>query len=547
MLKDTNRFFEQLFNSTQSFVALYRPGEQKFVEVNAFGVRMFEVQDTREFISLFESGNLWPKPPVDMPAYLRDIELSMNTQGQIEKEMFYQTATGRMFWGHLRVDNLDLDGEKHFLIKITDIDVFKKAESKAVRNALQFQALFNNSTMGIVITNQHGQIINCNDYAEQQFGYSKEEIIGQPVEVLVPQTFRERHKDYRESFIGHPHNRAMGAGRDLYAKRKDNTEFPVEISLSPYKFEEKNHVIAFVIDISIRKQSEAMVYQQKEELEKITAQMKQLNAELEQKVEDRTKMLKETLVELQLSKEELSLALEKERELGELKSRFVTMASHEFRTPLSTILSSSYIAQQYTSAEDQEKRNKHLGRIQHAVQTLTFILEDFLSLERLDEGHVQVKLERVEGHALIAEIESILEGMGQMLNKGQKFEFYHESITDVTTDKKLLRNILGNLVSNAIKYSPEQSIIKISTFAENSCLKISVADQGIGIPPDEQKHMFERFFRASNASNIQGTGLGLHIVNRYLKLIAADVDMKSELGKGTVFTIMININDQYQS
>jgi len=402
----------------------------------------------------------------------------------------------------------------------------------------ELQALFN-STIGIVITNSEGRIINFNPFAEKLFGYKREEIIGRLVEVLIPNNYT-RHKSYRESFIEHPSNRVMGEGRELFALRKDNTEFPVEISLSHYSVEDKNYVIAFVIDISVRKTSEALVLRQKEKLETISAQVTRMNTELEKKVEDRTKMLKETFVELEKSQEELRNALEKERELGELKSRFVTMASHEFRTPLSTIQTSAYIVQQYTTAEDQEKRDKHLAKIQNAVQVLTFILEDFLSLEKLEEGHVQVNLQLMTQENISAEIDSALDEMAPVLKKGQVFQFNHTPLTDIITDKKLLRNILLNLLTNAIKYSSEDTVITITSGVQKNQLKIAVSDQGIGIPEAEQKHLFERFFRATNASTIQGTGLGLHIVNRYLKLIKGTIEMQSELNKGTTFTILLD-------
>lgn len=402
----------------------------------------------------------------------------------------------------------------------------------------ELQALFN-STIGIVITNSEGRIINFNPFAEKLFGYKREEIVGRLVEVLIPNNYT-RHKSYRESFIEHPSNRVMGAGRELFALRKDNTEFPVEISLSHYSVEDKNYVIAFVIDISVRKTSEALVLRQKEKLETISAQVTRMNTELEKKVEDRTKMLKETFVELEKSQEELRNALEKERELGELKSRFVTMASHEFRTPLSTIQTSAYIVQQYTTAEDQEKRDKHLAKIQNAVQVLTFILEDFLSFEKLEEGHVQVNLQLMTQENISAEIDSALDEMAPVLKKGQVFQFNHTPLTNIITDKKLLRNILLNLLTNAIKYSSEDTVITITSGVQKNQLKIAVSDQGIGIPEAEQKHLFERFFRATNASTIQGTGLGLHIVGRYLKLIKATIEMQSELNKGTTFTILLD-------
>jgi PAS domain S-box-containing protein len=405
-------------------------------------------------------------------------------------------------------------------------------------DAQELQALFN-STIGIVITDSEGNIINFNPFAEKLFGYHKEEILGMAVEVLIPTNY-SRHKTYRDAFIEHPQKRVMGAGRELFALRKDKSSFPVEISLNHYRLEDKNFVIAFVIDITVRKTSEALVLKQMEKLEVITAQISQMNFELEKKVEDRTKMLRETFVELEKSQEELRSALEKEKELGELKSRFVAMASHEFRTPLSTIQTSAYIIQQYTTTDDQEKRDKHLVKIQNAVQVLNFILEDFLSLEKLEKGYVQATLQLTTKEDLVTEIESVLDEMGQVLKKGQAFQFTPIKMTNIITDKKLLRNILLNLISNAIKYSGEQSVITISTDVENNYFRISVSDQGIGIPEAEQKHLFERFFRATNAATIQGTGLGLHIVNRYLKLIDGNIEMNSELNKGTTFTIALD-------
>ena len=362
------------------------------------------------------------------------------------------------------------------------IDSLKKAAATSVQSIQQLEALFNNLTMGIIVTDTCGIIININPFAEQQFGYSKEEILGQPVEELLPGKYRQKHVMDRTKYRDYPQHRMMGAGRDLYARRKDGSEFPVEISLSHYQTDHTQFFIAFVVDITIRKKSEVALLEQKEELEGVSAQVKALNMELEKKVEARTNMLKETLTELEKSKEELRTALEKEIELGELKSRFVTMASHEFRTPLSTILTSSYILQQYTAAEDQEKRNKHLHKIQNSVQNLTFILEDFLSLEKMEEGQVQVRLQAITGEELAGEIENVIEEMKNLLKNGQDIEFNHTALRSVTTDKKLLHNILVNIISNAVKYSPEEAMITIQAFAEHGYLKIAVTDEGIGIP-----------------------------------------------------------------
>jgi PAS domain S-box-containing protein len=408
-----------------------------------------------------------------------------------------------------------------------------------ITNERQFEALFNYATLGIIVTDNVGRIIDFNKHAESQFGYSKEEVIGKTVEVLVPPQFHSSHINYRKEFYRHPEPRQMGHGRDLYGLRKDDSEFPVEVSLSYYEIDGKTFVIAFVIDITVRKKNEIVVIEQKQELEKITKQITQLNIQLEQKVQDRTKMLRETLAELEKSKEELSEALETEKELGELKSRFVTMASHEFRTPLSTILSSAFLLEKYNVADAQQKREKHIQRIRNAVSGMKSILEDFLSLGKLEEGSITANIEVLTSSDCFIEIEDTIHEMEQGLKSGQKIIFQHSGDNIVYVDKKLLKNMLLNLISNAIKFSAENSLIQVICNVEQEELIISVKDEGIGISEEDKHHLFERFFRAKNASNIQGTGLGLHIVMKYLELMRGTIEIESKLNEGSCFTIHI--------
>ena len=201
-------------------------------------------------------------------------------------------------------------------------------------------ALFEFATEGIILTNGRGEIILVNPEAERLFGYEKSELLRQKIELLIPQRFKERHTGYRHDFYQHPGNRKMGHGRDLFARKKDGSEFPVEVSLSTFRDKKDQYVISFIIDITQRKESERKLLQQKEQLEMVTSDIRKLNFELESKVEERTLILKDALTELERSQTELEEALNKEKELNEIKSRFVSMASHEFRTPLSTILSS---------------------------------------------------------------------------------------------------------------------------------------------------------------------------------------------------------------
>lgn len=408
-----------------------------------------------------------------------------------------------------------------------------------IDNSKQFQALFDFATIGIIVTNSKGAIINFNGFASVQFGYQKEEVIGSAVEILLPKNIHHKHVGYRTEFYKHPSPRAMGHGRDLYALKKDGTTFPVEVSLSHYKIGDETFVIAFVIDITIRKQHEQLMLQQTSELEQNSSEIKKLNIGLEQKVDERTRMLREALAELEQSKEELNEAYENEKELSELKSRFVTMASHEFRTPLSTILSSAFLLEKYNEVNQDTRIEKHLQRIKGAVGGMKNILEDFLSLGKLDEGLVQHKMEWFNSGDLLTMLNNLVQEMESLLKPGQQLIVEAPATARVYVDMYLLKNILVNLVSNAIKFTGENENIRIIPAVAATKLIISVQDNGIGISDDDQQHLAERFFRAKNAANIQGTGLGLHIVSKYLELMNGSLTIKSKLNEGSVFTIEI--------
>jgi len=399
-------------------------------------------------------------------------------------------------------------------------------------------SLFENATEGFVVTNSKGSIILVNPSACRMFEYEAEELIGQKIEILVPTQYQKRHVKLRDDFYNDPRNRVMGHGRDLHGLKKSGINFPVEVSLSTYLESGERYVIAFIIDITHRKEIEKSMVRQQEQLEHVSNEMRRLNAELEAKVEERTIILKEALQRLEQSQEELSEALDKERQLNEIKSRFVSMASHEFRTPLSTVLSSASLLTKYKDAEDQPKRERHIEKIKASVKQLNDILEDFLSLGKLDEGKVAVSVNEFSLNDLI---QDVIEEMKGLAKDKQKIVYSMNDGELIATDKKLLRNVLINLISNAIKFSGEESSVWVNSNVNNGTVSISVKDEGIGISDDDQIHLFSSFFRGKNVLNIQGTGLGLHIVKRYMDLLDGEVDLESQLGKGTTITIKIPI------
>src|SRR6185312_9756088 len=220
--------------------------------------------------------------------------------------------------------------------------------------------------------------------------------------------------------------------------------------------------------------------------------------------------------------------------------------SHEFRTPLSTILSSSSLVEKYLDKADadpatvKENTSRHLKRIKSSVGNLTSILNDFLSLDKLDQGKVEVK----PIHFHINEFaDELMDEIQATLKKGQKIIYNHSGNTEIYLDKQMLKNILYNLISNASKYSPEEADIEFKTELTKKGLTVTVTDHGIGIPDSDQVHLFERFFRAKNVTNIQGTGLGLNIVQRYTNLINGKISFSSKEGEGTTFNL--NISHSY--
>jgi PAS domain S-box-containing protein len=383
------------------------------------------------------------------------------------------------------------------------------------------EALFLYATEGVLVVNQQGEIVRINPSAENLFGYKKDELLGQKIEVLIPKTLSHKHTQYRDGYMGNPHARSMGANIDLKGLKKDGTEFPVEISLSPYTHDNGKFVIAFIIDITIRKQAEQ--------------KLKAYSAELEKQVKNRTLILEEAIAELESTKEDLHNALAKEKELSELKSRFVSMASHEFRTPLTTILSSLSLVTKYSDNNDKENQLKHVNKIKTSIHNLTEILNDFLSVSRFEEG-------KVENHPaplnLKEYIDNIISEIKGLCKQGQAIVFDYSGSEDVVLDAKLLRHVLFNLLSNALKFSPNNSQVKVTANVDAGTIRIDIKDSGIGISAEDQQHLFERFFRGHNATHIQGTGLGLNIVANYVEMMSGNITFESAENKGTTFTLV---------
>jgi len=348
-----------------------------------------------------------------------------------------------------------------------------------------FKTLFNDTPIGMVISRlKDGVITDCNRAYSQLTNYTPQELIGKTAFSLkLLERITERDEIFKNAFVD-------GRAQTIEIQIKPKDQGPIWVSLSTQIIDVNNekHLLSALLDMTARK-------------------------ELEEKMKS---------------------ALATEIELNKMKSNFVSMASHEFRTPLTSILSSTVLLDRYSYGEHHEKAAKHVARIKSSVNNLTTILDEFLSISKIEEGKVTSKIEQINIKDYLGKICSSFNNFSK---PGQEIEYEHHGMEEVYTDPVLLGNIVNNLVSNAIKYSDEGKKIFVVSNANNR-LHIEVSDNGIGIPKEDQKHLFNRFFRASNTGTAQGTGLGLHIMKHYVEMLHGHVKIDSEVGKGSTFTVI---------
>lgn len=482
---------------------------------------------------------------------------------------------------------------------------------------------------GILIVNEQQKITASNSAANKMFDYADGELNGEPLEILLPERFRNKHDNLFSTFMSHGKARQMGPEVDLVGIRKGGEEFPLEISLNPFKLLRKKYVLALIKDITERKKAEQTIdywFQIFDEsLNEIyvfdaesfifinvnhgaqlnlgynmqeLSQMSVINIKPEVTTEimkrlispllsaRKEKVIFETVherkngtrypveVHLQLSfigkrkvcvaivlditerknytqqlentveerTKQLQQALKAEKKLNELKTKFLSLVSHEFKTPLTSILTSTSLLTKYTETDQQDKRDKHISTIKSKVRYLDNILTDFLSIERLELGKVNYTMSSFPLSKLINEV---VYDSNTLLKEGQRIR-YPENIDGIMVefDEKIMGLALSNLMHNAIKYSSEDTDIELNVFPEKDKLRIDIIDQGFGIPPEDQPFVFDRYFRASNVLTFQGTGIGLNIVRQHMHNLNANVTFKSELGKGSTFTLYIPINNK---
>lgn len=389
-------------------------------------------------------------------------------------------------------------------------------------NLKLLHAIIDTAIDGIITIDYRGNIETMNPAALKLFGYEEEEVKGINISVLMPEPDKSAHDSYLQRYQNTGEKRIIGTGREVLGLRKNGTTFPFRLAVSEVEYENRKIYTGFIHDLSPVKAAEE--------------QLRQSTGDLEGQLKGRTLNLEHQIVDLEKARDEADQSLEKEKELSLLKTRFVSMASHEFRTPLSSIQLSASLIDKYLQKSDPENILKHTAKIKKSVGHLTGILNDFLSLEKLEAGKTKVSLQIFD---LVRFSEDIIEEMQLIAKQNQNIVYQHTGmVSEVFLDPALLKNAAINLVSNAIKYSGENTFIEFNTEVNESQVCITVKDNGIGIPEEEQENLFEPFFRAHNTGNIPGTGLGLNIVKRYIELMGGKISFRSVQHKGTSISLI---------
>ncbi|MFD1469510.1 ATP-binding protein [Hymenobacter caeli] len=515
-----------LYTHSREFVGIYDVEMGWFTQVNPVAVQLLGYASEEAFLT--DPDHSLRTPPWTADEWRALVEIARR-EGHHELDACIRRHTGEPLQAYMRLTHFEAEGRPSLLVCLTAQSPLQHAERALAHSVRRFEAVFANATIGIIVCDRAGIMVSANELAGQLFGYALPALLGRRIEALVPGSDDHHHEQLRASFNQHPQVRSMGLHRVLQGQRQDGSVFPVEVSLSYFYLDEELYVVAYILDISLKQAAEQELIAQHQHVAR-------LNAELEQKVADRTHALLSTLAELEQRGQELAQALAAERELGELKSRFVSMASHEFRTPLTAVLTSATLIGKYPGGDQQAQRVRHLARIEASVNHLNAILEEFLSVGRIEEGTMAAHATTFDLAALLTET---LADVQSLRKPGQTIVRLVECPDPVHLDASLLRKIVVNLLSNALKYSGDNSVVTVRASCQANQLVLSVEDQGVGISEADQKHLFERFFRARNVSTVPGTGLGLYIIAKYLELLRGTIALRSALGQGTTVTVTI--------
>jgi len=405
---------------------------------------------------------------------------------------------------------VDTTERKHADRERVQLRASEQAARAEVDVEKRYRKLLEAAPDAILEVDRQGRIVLVNRQAERLFGYTRAELLGNRIETLIPDRFRARHPDHRDTFFEHPVMRPMGTGLELYARRFDGSEFAVDVTLSPYDSEGAGRVICVVRDVTERKHAEEQIQMLNQHLEQRTAELVATNKELE---------LRNREVE----------------RVNRLKDEFLASMSHELRTPLNSIIGFSDLLAEQGAANFNPKQKRFLGHIQQGSRHLLELINDILDLSKIEAGHLELKYEDFEVSQAVAEVVATVRPIASA--KNMQFDSAVAEGLFLYADRLRFKQVLYNLLSNAIKFTASGGRVSIEGSASDGSARFCVADTGIGIPAGEQVAIFESFHQVGTTTKgvREGTGLGLAITKRLIEQHGGSIWVESELGKGSRF------------
>ena len=385
---------------------------------------------------------------------------------------------------------------------IADITMRKQTEAEASLTQ-RFYGLLESAPDAILEVDRDGSIVLVNAEAERLFGAARGELIGEKIEALIPGRFRSKHSDYRGAYAAHPVSRPMGSGLDLYAMRRDGTEFAVDINLSPVGEGDSGRVMCGVRDVTARRKAEEQIRLLNQNLAEANRQLAVRNNEVER--------------------------------ANRLKSEFLASMSHELRTPLNAIIGFSDLLAEQTRRVLSDKQVRFLGHIQQGAHHLLELINDILDLSKIEAGRLELFRESFPLEAALDETLASVRPMAA----AKKIDIARQAPPDLMliADRMRFKEILANLLSNAVKFTAEGGSVSVSAGSVGGWVAFSVTDTGIGIAPEEQASIFESFHQAGATTKgvREGTGLGLAITKRLVEMHGGRIWVESEPGRGSRF------------
>lgn len=493
-LRNQEEWYRSLFEVNPMPLWVYDRETLHFLEVNKAAIQKYGY--TRDEFLRLTIADVRPESELNR----LKIVLEMNTQGFYHgKNWYHRKKDGTVFSVEISSHDLIFNGRPARLVLAHDVTEQLAAERALRESEEKFRTMLEAASEGVILLDDKGTIVMVNLYIETTFGYDRSEMLGKSALFLIPDQMHIRFTGYQAVFARNPMFMRIPESEGIAAQRKDGSLLPVEVTLTPIKIADKAMVMCLIIDLTERKQLE----------------------------------------EERLYTKSLEVKLEKERELIDMKERFISIVSHEFRTPLAVILSSVGILRRYYQLLTPEKAAEKLEGIAAQVRRMELLLEDVLTISRGNAERIEFRPEPINVEEFCATIAETIRQADD--DKHPIIVEGTDVISSLHGDRRLLEHILLNLLRNATKYSPPGMPVYLRVGRNPEGITFTIKDNGIGIPLDDQTRLFQPFHRAQNVSGLEGTGLGLAIVKQSVEEHGGKIAFESIIGKGTSFTVTLPI------